>query len=59
VKVAEAKELEVELQRLRQENAELKRRNAEIASLEAARKKAEDRAEDLEAKVRSVHIFAE
>ncbi|KII92832.1 hypothetical protein PLICRDRAFT_172872 [Plicaturopsis crispa FD-325 SS-3] len=51
VKVAEARELEVELQRLRDENAELKRRTADIPSIEAAKKKAEAKAEQLEQKM--------
>lgn len=51
MKVAEAQVLESELNRLREENADLKRRNTEIASLEAAKKKAESRAEVLEGKV--------
>lgn len=52
VKVAEARELEYELQRMRDENAELRRKLAETASLEAAKKKAETRIEHLEQKVR-------
>jgi hypothetical protein len=51
VKVAEARLLESEVQRLRDENADLRRRTADIATLEAAKKKAESRVEVLEEKV--------
>ncbi|KAH9047801.1 CASP C terminal-domain-containing protein [Lactarius hengduanensis] len=51
VKVAEARDLEDELQRVKSENAELQRRVSELASLEAAKKKAESRAEQLEEKM--------
>ncbi|OCH92318.1 hypothetical protein OBBRIDRAFT_833541 [Obba rivulosa] len=51
VKVAEARELESELQRMRDENAELRRKLAETSSLETARKKAEMRIEQLEQKM--------
>ncbi|KAH8993266.1 CASP C terminal-domain-containing protein [Lactarius hatsudake] len=51
VKVAEARDLEDELQRAKAENAELQRRVSELASLEAAKKKAETRAEQLEEKM--------
>ncbi|KAI0733144.1 CASP C terminal-domain-containing protein [Fomitopsis betulina] len=51
VKVAEAHELEAELQRMRDENAELRKRLNEAASLEAAKKKADVRVEQLEQKM--------
>ncbi|KAI0374103.1 hypothetical protein BV20DRAFT_1033504 [Pilatotrama ljubarskyi] len=51
VKVAEARELELELQRSREENAELRKRLNEVSSLESAKKKAEARAEQLEQKM--------
>ena len=51
VKVAEAKDLEIELQRLREENSDLRKRLNETSSLESAKKKAEARAEQLEQKV--------
>lgn len=52
MRAAEAAEFEAELKRLRDENAELKRRVGEVSALEAAKKKAETRVEQLEAKVR-------
>lgn len=51
VRAAEAGELEAEVKRLRDENAELRRRAGEVAALEAAKKKVDARAEQLEAKV--------
>ncbi|KAI0358369.1 hypothetical protein OH77DRAFT_1494092 [Trametes cingulata] len=51
VKVAEARELELELQRSREENAELRKRLNEVSSLENAKKKAEARVEQLEQKM--------
>ncbi|PBK91487.1 hypothetical protein ARMGADRAFT_1106045 [Armillaria gallica] len=48
VKVAEARELEIELRRLHDENADLKRRVNETASIETAKKKAEVKVEQLE-----------
>ncbi|KAI0001319.1 CASP C terminal-domain-containing protein [Russula compacta] len=51
VKIAEARDLEDELQRVKAENAELQRRVSESANLDAARKKAETRAEQLEEKM--------
>ncbi|GBE81022.1 CASP C terminal-domain-containing protein [Sparassis latifolia] len=48
VKVAEARELETELQRVREENAELRRRINEFVPLETAKKKADARVEQLE-----------
>ena len=50
MKVAEARDLEDELQRVKAENVELQRRVSELASIEAAKKKAESRAEQLEEK---------
>ena len=52
VKVAEARELESELQRLKEENAGLRKRLSESSSLESAKKKAEAKLEQLEHKVR-------
>jgi predicted RNase H-like nuclease (RuvC/YqgF family) len=52
VKIAEARDLEDEVQRLKADNAELQTRVSELASMEAAKKKAETRAEQLEEKVR-------
>ena len=52
MRAAEAGELEAEVKRLREENAELRRRAGEVAALEAAKKKVDARAEQLEAKVR-------
>lgn len=51
MKVAEARELEIELQRTKEENAELRKRLNETSSLESAKKKAESRAEQLEQRV--------
>lgn len=51
VKVAEARMLEAELQRLREENAELKKQAAEGSTADDKRKKAEARADQLEQKV--------
>lgn len=53
MKVAEARELEIELQRTKDENAELRKRLSETSSLEASKKKAEARAEQLEQRVRA------
>lgn len=53
VKVAEARMLEAELTRLREENSELKKQLAEGSTVDDKRKKAEARAEQLEAKVGS------
>lgn len=44
-------ETEAELRRLREENTELKKRIADLNSVEAAKKKAESRTEQLEQKV--------
>ncbi|KAF8904459.1 CASP C terminal-domain-containing protein [Gymnopilus junonius] len=54
VKVTEAMEHEAELQRLRDENAELKMRINDFSSIENARKKAEMRTEQLEQKMDSL-----
>ncbi|KAK1922128.1 CASP C terminal-domain-containing protein [Papiliotrema laurentii] len=51
VKVAEARMLESEMKRLREENGELKSRIDGFGSVEAARKKAEKRADELEEKM--------
>lgn len=51
MKAAESRELEAELQRAREENAELRKRINEVSSLENAKKKAEARVEQLEQKV--------
>ena len=52
MKVAEARDLQEELQRVKAENAELQRRVTEFANVEAAKKKAESRVEQLEEKAR-------
>lgn len=51
VKVAEARMLESELVRLREENGELKKSLGEASNLEEKRKKAESKVEQLEEKV--------
>jgi len=51
VKVAEADMLQSELQRLREDNADLKRRLADVPSLETAKKNADARADQLEQKM--------
>ncbi|OJT15752.1 Protein CASP [Trametes pubescens] len=51
VKVAEARELELELQRSREENADLRKRLNEVSSLESAKKKVDARVEQLEQKM--------
>jgi homeobox protein cut-like len=53
-KVGEREELEAELQKVKIENAELRRKVTDSATLEAAKKRAEDRAEALEQKVLSM-----
>lgn len=55
MQVAEAREQELQLQRLRDENAELRKQVSEFSTLEAAKKKAELAAEQLEQKVMSLH----
>jgi len=52
VKVAETRDLEDELQRVKTENAELQKRVSELANIDAAKKKAEIKAEQLEEKAR-------
>lgn len=52
MKVAEALESEVELQRLREENVELRKRVNDFSIVENTKKKAELRVEQLEEKVR-------
>jgi homeobox protein cut-like len=54
VKVAEARDLEDELQRVKAENAELQSRVSELASIDAAKRKADSRAEQLEEKARLI-----
>ncbi|KAF9520295.1 hypothetical protein BS47DRAFT_1370453 [Hydnum rufescens UP504] len=54
VKVAEAEILESEVNRLREENADLRKRATEIPNLESAAKKAEARAELLEGKMEAL-----
>ncbi|KAG8912989.1 hypothetical protein FRC00_003305 [Tulasnella sp. 408] len=54
VKVAEAQVLESELNRLREENGELRGKLGELSSLENAKKKAETRAEVLEEKMEAM-----
>ena len=57
MKIAETRDLEDELQRVKTENAELQRRVSELANIDAAKKKVESRAEQLEEKVRViVHV---
>jgi homeobox protein cut-like len=51
VKIAEARDLEDELQRVKAENAELQMRVSELANIDAAKRKAESRAEQLEEKM--------
>lgn len=54
VKIAETRDLEDELQRVKAENAELQGRVSELANVDAAKKKAESRAEQLEEKARLI-----
>ncbi|KAI0281035.1 CASP C terminal-domain-containing protein [Russula aff. rugulosa BPL654] len=51
VKIAETRDLEDELQRVKVENAELQRRVSELANIDVAKKKVESRAEQLEEKM--------
>ncbi|KAH7929825.1 hypothetical protein BV22DRAFT_1029001 [Leucogyrophana mollusca] len=51
VKAAEARDFEAELQRLRQENADLRKRVNEVSTLESAKKKADAKVEQLEQKM--------
>jgi len=53
VKVAEAEALEAEIQKLRDENSELRRRAAEASTLEGSLKKAETKVGTLEEKVKN------
>lgn len=57
VKVAEARMLENELARLREENGELKKSLGEAVDVEEKRKKAESKVEQLEEKVCCAMIF--
>jgi len=52
VKVTEAMEREDELKRLREENAELKKKLADLPTLESSKKKLDLKVEQLEKKVR-------
>lgn len=52
VKVAEARELEGELHRLRAENADFRKRIGEVSNLESAKKKADVKIDQLEHRVR-------
>jgi homeobox protein cut-like len=52
VKVEEARALEVEVQRLRDDNVDLRRRVGEMSSLEASKKKVQTRLDQVEEKVR-------
>ncbi|PVG01219.1 hypothetical protein CPB86DRAFT_773346 [Serendipita vermifera] len=51
VKVGESKELEAEIQLLKSENAELRRKVLETSTLETAKKRAEDKVEAMENKM--------
>ncbi|KAJ7178378.1 CASP C terminal-domain-containing protein [Mycena crocata] len=51
VKVAEARDLESELKRLREENVDLRKRVNDFSSVETAKKKAETKVEQLEQKM--------
>jgi homeobox protein cut-like len=53
VKASEADDLEAQVRRLREENAELRKKVNEVSSLESAKAKAEGKLEQMEAKVRS------
>ena len=54
MKAAEVGDLEADLRRAREENTELRKRLNEVSSLEAAKKKADLRVEQLEQKVRAL-----
>jgi homeobox protein cut-like len=54
VKIAETRDLEDELQRVKAENTELQKRVSELANIDAAKKKVESRAEQLEEKARVI-----
>lgn len=49
--MAEARDLESELKRVREENAELRKRVSDFSAVETAKKKAELKVEQLESKV--------
>ncbi|KAJ7268741.1 CASP C terminal-domain-containing protein [Mycena haematopus] len=51
VKVAEARDLEAELKRLREENVDLRKRVNDFAAIETTKKKAESKVEQLELKM--------
>ncbi|KAE9411276.1 hypothetical protein BT96DRAFT_930417 [Gymnopus androsaceus JB14] len=51
VKASEIRDLEAELRKARDENAELRKRGNELSNVEAARKKAETKAEQVEQKM--------
>ncbi len=53
MKIAETRDLEDELQRVKAENTELQRRVSELTNIDAA-KKVESRAEQLEEEVRVI-----
>jgi regulator of replication initiation timing len=57
IKAGEADDLEAEVRRLREENAKLRSRADETAAVEAAKAKAESKLEQMEAKVRHIHIM--
>lgn len=50
MKIAETRDLQDELERVKAENTELQRRVTEFANVDAAKKKAESKAEQLEEK---------
>jgi homeobox protein cut-like len=54
VKIEEARDLEHELQRVKADNAELQKRVSEFPSIEAGKRKAETKAEQLEEKARRI-----
>lgn len=54
--MAEARDLEAELKRLREENIDLRKRVNDFASVETAKKKAESKVEQLELKVRETMV---
>jgi hypothetical protein len=50
--------MDAELQRLRDDNADLRRRVGEFANIEAAKKKADARVEQLEQRVCGVYMYS-
>ncbi len=58
VKAAEARDLEAELHRAREDNAELRKRLNESSSVENAKRKADARVEQLEQKVRAEGLLS-